>query len=506
MKCFIFLFFFLVLLGSSSLSFSKISSFSSVDQGHGIATVLNGHTIYYSSPKTMLHADTEKMIYIVRSEQRSEREDSLFSLYDELETQFHFLLLSPSERDALALQHGGKGCGHLQLLDGGFEHSGAVAQELYSLEHNLPGLATLLKSVDYSKIVDTISVLERLSTRFHTSENGLATPQLIYDRIRSLDDDIEVRLVQHKYTDQKSVIVKIRGVTSPDQSMIFGSHIDSINSHGGSAPGADDDASGVAVLIEMIRVILEKKVQFHKTIEWHFYAAEEIGLVGSSQIAQEYAQKGTDVLGMVQFDMLAWSPDAKIFLIETDTDDSLTRGLGKLLSRYHIAEYEFAKLSAGTSDHKSWSSRGYPVAFPFENPVDFNPGWHSEDDTSEKMLNPQISSRYAQLALATGSHYAGIVLTPPVSLSKDLFFAATSEAFLVSVSSSAHSVYACLSQDGVSCQPKYVKFDFLKNNANRKVYYSQATDMVIGQKWLIWALSEKEENISSRWIQLFEKH
>ena len=64
------------------------------------------------------------------------------------------------------------------------------------------------------------------------------------------------------------------------------------------APGADDDGSGIAVLTEVLRIIVMSGYKPEKTVQIMGFAIEEIGLVGSREIASEYKRKGKNVIGM----------------------------------------------------------------------------------------------------------------------------------------------------------------------------------------------------------------
>jgi leucyl aminopeptidase len=80
----------------------------------------------------------------------------------------------------------------------------------------------------------------------------------------------------------------------------MGAHYDST---GGSAtargPGADDDGSGVVNMMEAIRVLANAKFKPKNTIEFHFYAGEEAGLLGSGAIFRNYKAAGKTVLAFV---------------------------------------------------------------------------------------------------------------------------------------------------------------------------------------------------------------
>jgi leucyl aminopeptidase len=75
----------------------------------------------------------------------------------------------------------------------------------------------------------------------------------------------------------------------------------------GRAPGGDDDGSGTMTILEVLRVLLGSKEvlegKSENTIEFHWYAAEEGGLLGSQAIWKEYEKEGRDVKAMLQQDM-----------------------------------------------------------------------------------------------------------------------------------------------------------------------------------------------------------
>jgi len=82
--------------------------------------------------------------------------------------------------------------------------------------------------------------------------------------------------------------------------------MDSINldsPENGRAPGADDDGSGSVNLIESFRALLVAGFEPSTPVEFHWYAGEEGGLLGSADIADSYASAGTEVKAMVEFDM-----------------------------------------------------------------------------------------------------------------------------------------------------------------------------------------------------------
>ena len=104
---------------------------------------------------------------------------------------------------------------------------------------------------------------------------------------------------------QSSVIARIPGRSN--RTVVIGAHQDSINLFLPSllaAPGADDDGSGTVTILEALRVLLHSddvvRGRAANTIEFHWYSAEEGGLLGSQAIFSAYEKSGRDVKAMLQ--------------------------------------------------------------------------------------------------------------------------------------------------------------------------------------------------------------
>lgn len=85
------------------------------------------------------------------------------------------------------------------------------------------------------------------------------------------------------------------------------------------SPGADDNGSGIVVVLETLRVMTEMGFQPLNTLEFHFYAAEEDGLRGSDAIFKQYSDEDRHVLAMLQQDMAGYSPTGNLSIV-TDKD------------------------------------------------------------------------------------------------------------------------------------------------------------------------------------------
>jgi len=201
---------------------------------------------------------------------------------------------------------------------------------------------------------------------------------------------IEYALFPHASIPQASTITRIVGCDASvrDEIVIIGGHEDSTSTNINIAPGADDDATGSATVMEVFRVLAQNNFCPRRTIEFHTYAGEEGGLIGSNNVAQTYNNNNVNVVSMVQFDMTAFDDNEPIALIRDYTSATLNTFLTQLLDAY-VPELDYVTNSAcgyGCSDHAAWTSRGYHASFPFEAAFgDHNNLIHTANDTNSRI-------------------------------------------------------------------------------------------------------------------------
>jgi leucyl aminopeptidase len=186
---------------------------------------------------------------------------------------------------------------------------------------------------------------------------------------------------------------------------VLGGHLDSISMarSSGTAPGADDDASGIATLTEVARVLLASDYRPARTLVFMGYAAEEVGLRGSQQIARDYKQRGVNVVGALQLDMTAYQgSDKDIWLMKDFTSAAQNTFVTRLIEAYVGASYGLDACGYACSDHASWHRIGVPVSMPFESRMrDRNKKIHTRDDTLETSgNNADHAVKFARLAAA----------------------------------------------------------------------------------------------------------
>lgn len=156
-----------------------------------------------------------------------------------------------------------------------------------------------------------------------------------------------------KETHLKNVIATLKG-TNPEDNRIFvvSAHLDSrveSDDDGTSfAPGADDDGSGVAAILEMVRIM--SKHEFSGTIVFMAVSGEEHGLYGSAHMAQRAKDENWNLVAMLNNDMIGCSSSS-----ETELRNNMqVRVFSEGVPAYETPEMErLRKYTSGENDGKA---------------------------------------------------------------------------------------------------------------------------------------------------------
>ena len=170
-------------------------------------------------------------------------------------------------------------------------------------------------------------------------------------------------------TPQPSVVLTIPGTTIASEVVVIGAHQDSTRSGCSStvrcvAPGADDDASGVATISEVIRVALAAEFLPQRTVKFMAYAAEEVGLDGSDHIAATFARRGCQRgrRSAAGHDGYTESTTDIALIVDADYTDAAAqrRSSADLIDTYLPDAHRTTTMCGyACSDHASWQTRGF---------------------------------------------------------------------------------------------------------------------------------------------------
>ena len=275
---------------------------------------------------------------------------------------------------------------------------------------NAQVVSSLQAEMSESDIRQTILDLASFTNRYFTTQTGLEGAQWIHNKWTTLADgrsDISVEYVNHSWK-QPSVMLTITGRSLPDEIVVLGAHLDSIVSgtmgENTRAPGADDDASGIATLTELIDAVVNTGFKPNRTIVMFGYAAEEVGLRGSKDIADDFKTAGKNVIGVLQLDMTNYQGSAKDIYLMTDYTNAAQNDFLMSLGAAYLPGITMGTSTCGygCSDHASWHQEGFPASFPFEATFSgANPHIHSAQDTlAQSGNNAYHALKFGKLAAA----------------------------------------------------------------------------------------------------------
>ncbi|KAK7957078.1 uncharacterized protein PG986_006300 [Apiospora aurea] len=234
----------------------------------------------------------------------------------------------------------------------------------------------MLKNLTKTLMREHLEKFTSFHTRYYKSDYGRQSSNTIKDAGAD-KHGVSAKHFTHSWG-QNSVIATIPGQSN--STVVIGAHQDSINLWFPSmlaAPGADDDGSGTVTILEAFRVLLQSediiKGKAPNTIEFHWYSAEEGGLLGSQAIFSDYAQNKRVVKAMLQQDMTGFVQKTKdagkpesVGVIMDFVDPGLTAFIKKVIEEYCQIPWVETKCGYACSDHASASKAGYPSAFVIE--------------------------------------------------------------------------------------------------------------------------------------------
>ncbi|KAJ3204218.1 Leucine aminopeptidase 1 [Dinochytrium kinnereticum] len=238
----------------------------------------------------------------------------------------------------------------------------------------------LLDTISQADMTQWIIDLTQFPDRYYKSPNGIKAANWIRDQALALQAPagakLTVSMFEHSWKIQPSVIARYEPATPTGQEgiVITGSHFDTIAYGSGrpepnANPAADDCASGSAVVFETLRTLIKNKFIPGRPIEFHWYAAEEVGLYGSDEIAEAYALAGTKVVSYLNLDQSGYVKKGTTPVMGVITDYTTTAStnlIKNVITSYTNLKWVASKCGYACTDHASWYSHGYEAALAFE--------------------------------------------------------------------------------------------------------------------------------------------
>jgi hypothetical protein len=191
-----------------------------------------------------------------------------------------------------------------------------------------------------------------------------------------------------------NVIATLRGTTDPDLVYVVSSHYDSVT----AGPGADDDSSGTAALLEAARVLANHPLP--ATIVFASFTGEEAGLLGSREFVRRALAAKTHVVGALNNDMIGWTNDARLdntIRYSNPGIRDVQHGAAMLFTR--LITYD-ARYFKGTDAASLYDAFGDVIGGIGSYPVLASPHYHQASDRLE-FENHQLILETSRATVAT---------------------------------------------------------------------------------------------------------
>ena len=273
-----------------------------------------------------------------------------------------------------------------------------------------PRIREMLNQVNMDSLEATIQHLQDYGSRIWNSNNAFAASDWIASRMEALGLEVEQQPFNANTwmgsgAAAPNVIGIQRGTLYPDTYVVCGSHFDSFSYQamsGGSAPGADDNATGVASVLESARIMTQ--YEFEYSIIYCAYGCEEMGLYGSEAYASRCQQQGMDIIGYFNNDMNGYLYGDQIHI------DCIYPNSVEPIGTYYmnVGEVYYPELpirhvnfNEGDSDHTSFNNHGYMGIYPFEDYEHYSPYIHTPNDLiGTSVTSFEMSQQYCQMNIA----------------------------------------------------------------------------------------------------------
>ena len=301
------------------------------------------------------------------------------------------------------------------------------AQAPHIFEHDYPliteenpQIRILMDSVSVDSLKTNIKHLSSYWTRRYDSRYIWDVQDWLIARYQEFGVDTvmlhDFPIPDSDFETADNIIAVKWGTTKPEEFVICGAHYDSWNADGYDpdtirSPGADDNASGVAGILETARLL--SKYTFDRSIIFANWCAEEIGLVGSAAYAHDMAEQRMDIVAYFNLDMTGYleeGSDIHVNLMYTSQDAPLGDYV-KSFSRTYFPEMRIWQdwLAWGDSDYSSFNRNGYAAIHPFEDVHASSPFIHTREDILGLSVNNlDQCKRFTELNLGTVAMLAGL--------------------------------------------------------------------------------------------------
>jgi hypothetical protein len=272
-----------------------------------------------------------------------------------------------------------------------------------------PDIPALTSQVTQERVRGHVEALVGPRNSFSQPEAADAAAGYVQAELESYGYAVELPLVPAKSTAFPNVFAVQEGSSCSDRVFVVGAHYDSVP----DTPGADDNASGVAGVLEVARVLADTSLP--ATVWFVGFALEENGLVGSRDMAREAEQSGIEIVGMASLEMIGFTTnDADFIVVLGNTASIRLTDSFRRANEAYVPELDMAIVNllgngekqrdSRRSDHAPFWDAGYQAVIVTDTANFRNPNYHQPSDTIDT-LDLSFATNVTKAVLATTVDY-----------------------------------------------------------------------------------------------------
>lgn len=181
------------------------------------------------------------------------------------------------------------------------------------------------------------------------------------------------------------------------QSVVLGAHYDHLGFGGANSladstqrqvhNGADDNASGTAVVLEAARYLANNRAHLRRRVVFVLFAGEEHGLLGSAHFVRSAAVDPSSIAAMINLDMVGHLRDGRLHIMGTGSAPELPALAARAIEAHGLTGV-FDKDAYGPSDHTSFYTARVPVLFLFTGAHEH---YHRPSDDADTLDYPAMA-------------------------------------------------------------------------------------------------------------------
>ncbi|MBU1317849.1 MAG: M28 family peptidase [candidate division Zixibacteria bacterium] len=277
-----------------------------------------------------------------------------------------------------------------------------------SLQRTLarPDLDSLISLISQDSLQSYVEVLESFPPRVTGSASDYAARDWCVGKLQEFGyTNVELDSFTYSSNAVQNVVAYKYGTGLLEHQIVVGAHRDAVS----GSPGADDNGSGTAGVLEIARVL--KDIETEMSFVFILFTGEEQGLHGSWHYANEAAANGDSIVLMVNMDMIGYegnTNDVTLYHSSDATYAQLYKDLADSLSGVSLIGHLSG--TSAYSDHYPFQQNGYDVVFTIE--YNFSPVYHTPNDNSS-YLDYTYMARIVKGCLATAYQVDGSYIPVP---------------------------------------------------------------------------------------------